>query len=68
MRPLRCGVSSGLPGEVKRRREGAEVLRDSLTSGGSTSIPAARASEMWSTTLSVLEASLEMSAAMNSTG
>ncbi len=41
---------------------------DSFTSGGSTSMPSARASAMWSTTLSVLEASLEMSAAMNSTG
>ena len=40
---------------------------DSFTSGGSTSMPSCRASATWRTTLSVFEASLEMSAAMNST-
>jgi len=41
---------------------------DRFASGGSTSCPAARASAMWSTTLSVLSFSLVSSAAMNSTG
>ena len=41
---------------------------DSFTSGGNTSIPPARASATCRTTLSVFDASLEMSAAMNSTG
>jgi len=57
--------SSFSPGRPGRARNSAF---DSLTSGGSTSMRPARASPMWATTLSVLEASLEMSAAMNSTG
>jgi hypothetical protein len=43
-------------------------FKDSFTSGGRTSIALWRASATWRTTLSVFEASLEMSAAMNSTG
>ena len=42
--------------------------RETLTSGGSTPMPMARHSSMWTTTLSVFAISDVRSAAMNSTG
>ncbi len=62
MRPFEPAGEPGPGGKAPK------AASDSFTSGGSTSMPLARASAMWSTTLSVLSASLEMSAAMNSTG
>ncbi len=62
---LRAGPA---PSARSRGGNAPNALPDSFTSGGSTSIAPARASATWSTTLSVFEASLEMSAAMNSTG
>jgi hypothetical protein len=54
--------------EVSAGGNAEKSFPDSFTSGGKTSIPSCRASATCITTLSVFDASLEMSAAVNSTG
>ena len=67
--PLTAPRPKRIPSAVPSSRASTvKSMSDSLTSGGSTAMPIARASAMNFTTLSMLSLSHVSSAAMNSTG